>query len=241
MYVCGLTVYNRGHIGNFRTFVATDLLRRTLRYAGYRVIEVMNITDVDDRIIQQAQEAGKRPERLHRRVHPGLRGRHGSASAWSGPSTCPRATEHIPEMIDLIERLQCSRPHLRRGRQRLLPDRLLPRLRPALASRRGGDPGGGAGRHRQVREGERTRLRALEGEGATSPSGRSGTRPFGRGRPGWHIECSAMSMKYLGETFDIHCGGEDLDLPAPRERDRAERVRHRQGSSSATGCTSSTC
>ncbi len=88
-YACGPTVYDRAHVGNFRSFVATDVLRRTLKHLGYRVREVMNLTDVDDRIIQKAQAAGKDLRRLHRRVHPGLRGGHGARCGSSGRSTCP--------------------------------------------------------------------------------------------------------------------------------------------------------
>ena len=101
MYVCGLTVYNRGHIGNYRSLVASDLLRRTLRYKGYRVKEVINITDVDDRIIQQAQEAGKTLTDFtaeHIRAFEEDMARLGIER----PEFMPRATDHIPEMIELV-------------------------------------------------------------------------------------------------------------------------------------------
>ncbi|HSB62194.1 MAG TPA: cysteine--tRNA ligase, partial [Vicinamibacteria bacterium] len=105
MYVCGVTVYNRGHIGNFRTFVATDLLRRALRYAGYRVTEVMNITDVDDRIIQQAREAGKGLSDFTAEFVRAFQ-EDADLLGMERPEHMPRATDHIPEMIDLISRLQ---------------------------------------------------------------------------------------------------------------------------------------
>ena len=94
MYACGPTVYNRAHVGNFRTFVATDVLRRTLRHLGYRVREVMNLTDVDDRIIQQAQEAGKDLRGFTARVHPGLRGGHGDPPARAARADAPGHRPH---------------------------------------------------------------------------------------------------------------------------------------------------
>jgi cysteinyl-tRNA synthetase len=211
MYVCGLTVYNRGHIGNFRTYVATDLLRRTLRYAGYQVKEVMNITDVDDRIIAQAQEAGKDLRSFTAEFIQAFE-EDMATLRLERPEHIPRATDHIPEMIDLIRRLQ-ARGHTYDAdgsvyfRIASFPDYgRLSRL----------DVSGikaGARVDTDKYEKEDARDFVLWKAKVDEPEWAHWDAPLGRGRPGWHIECSAMSMKYLGETFDIHCGGEDLIFP----------------------------
>jgi cysteinyl-tRNA synthetase len=211
MYVCGLTVYNRGHIGNFRSFVATDLLRRTLRYKGYRVKEVMNITDVDDRIIQQAQAAGRD---LASFTAEWIRtfDEDMATLRMERPEVVPRATEHIPEMIDLIARLQA------RGHTYTADGSIYFRIAsfPAYGRLSRLDL-------TEIKAGARVDTDKYEKEDARDfvlwkakddePAWAHWDAPFGRGRPGWHIECSAMSMKYLGETFDVHCGGEDLIFP----------------------------
>ena len=211
MYVCGVTVYNRGHIGNFRTFVATDLLRRALRYAGYRVTEVMNVTDVDDRIIQQAQAAGKGLGEFTAEYIQAFE-EDARRLGLERPEHNPRATDHIPEMIDLISRLQ-ARGHTYTAdgsvyfRISSFPDYgRLSRLDVA-----GIQPGARVDADKYDKENARDFVlwKAKQDE----PEWAQWDAPFGRGRPGWHIECSAMSMKYLGETFDLHCGGEDLIFP----------------------------
>ena len=211
MYVCGVTVYNRGHIGNFRTFVATDLLRRALRYAGYRVTQATNITDVDDRIIQQAQAAGKG---LADFTAEYVRAFDEDARrlGLERPEYNPRATEHIPEMIDLISRLQ-ARGHTYSAdgsvyfRISSFPDYgRLSRLDVAGIQ-------AGARVDADKYDKENARDFVLWKAKQDEPEWAQWDAPFGRGRPGWHIECSAMSMKYLGETFDLHCGGEDLVFP----------------------------
>ena len=211
MYVCGVTVYNRGHIGNFRTFVATDLLRRALRYAGYRVTEVRNITDVDDKIIQQAQAAGK-TLRDFTAEHIRAFDEDAERLGMERPEHNPRATEHIPEMIDLIGRLQ-ARGHTYSAdgsiyfRIASFPDYgRLSRLDVAGIQ-------AGARVDTDKYDKENARDFVLWKSKVDEPEWAQWDAPFGPGRPGWHIECSAMSMKYLGETFDIHCGGEDLVFP----------------------------
>jgi cysteinyl-tRNA synthetase len=211
MYVCGLTVYDRGHIGNFRSFVATDLLRRTLRYKGYRVVEVMNITDVDDRIIVKAREAG-RDLTSFSTEHIRAFEEDMARLRMEAPEHVPRATEHIPEMIDLIERLG-ARGHTYSAdgsvyfRIASFPDYgRLSRLDVAGIQ-------AGARVDTDKYEKENARDFVLWKAKADEPEWAQWDAPFGRGRPGWHIECSAMSMKYLGETFDLHCGGEDLIFP----------------------------
>ena len=211
MYVCGLTVYARGHIGNYRTFVATDLLRRALRYKGYRVTEVFNITDVDDRIIQQARAAGKGLQEFTAE-HVAAFFEDMERLGMERPEHLPRATEHIPEMIDLIARLQA------RGHTYTADGSVYFRIGsfPEYGRLSRLDVGGiqaGARVDTDKYDKENARDFVLWKAKEDEPEWAQWDSPFGRGRPGWHIECSAMSMKYLGETFDLHCGGEDLVFP----------------------------
>lgn len=211
MYVCGPTVYNRAHIGNFRTFVATDILRRTLKYLGYQVLEVMNLTDVEDRIIKFAEAAGTD---LRGFTAPHIRGFEEDMATLrlEKPEHFPRATDHVPEMVDLIARLM-ARGHTYTAEGSVyfrigsFPDYgRLSRLDVA-----GIKPGARVDSDRYDKEDARDfvlwKLKSDE------PKWAQWEAPFGPGRPGWHIECSAMSMKYLGETFDLHCGGVDLIFP----------------------------
>jgi cysteinyl-tRNA synthetase len=211
MYVCGLTVYGRGHIGNYRSLVATDLLRRVLRYKGYRVTEVMNITDVDDRIIHLASEAGQ-DLRTFTAAHVRSFEEDLATVRMERPEQVPRATEHISEMVDLISRL-IARGHTYTAegsvyfRIASFPDYgRLSRLDTA-----GIKSGTRVDTDKYDKENARDFVlwKAKEEE----PPWAQWDAPLGRGRPGWHIECSAMSMKYLGETLDLHCGGVDLIFP----------------------------
>jgi cysteinyl-tRNA synthetase len=211
MYVCGLTVYGRGHIGNYRTLVATDLLRRVLRYKGYRVTEVMNITDVDDRIINLAQQAGQ-DLRTFTADHIRSFDVDLATVRMERPEHIPRATDHIPEMIDLISRL------IARGHTYTAEGSVYFRIAsfPEYGRLSRLDAAG-------VKSGTRVDTDKYDKENARDfvlwkakedePAWAQWDAPFGRGRPGWHIECSAMSMKYLGETLDLHCGGVDLIFP----------------------------
>ncbi len=211
MYVCGLTVYNRGHIGNYRSLVASDLLRRTLRYKGYRVREVINITDVDDRIIQQAQAAKKTltdfTAEYIRAFEEDM-----TRLGMERPEVMPKATDHIPEMVDLVSRLTA------RGHTYTAEGSVYFRIAsfPGYGKLSRLDAGGiqaGARVDTDKYEKENARDFVLWKAKEDEPGWAHWDAPFGRGRPGWHIECSAMSMKYLGETFDLHCGGEDLIFP----------------------------
>ena len=211
MYVCGLTVYGRGHIGNYRTFVATDLLRRTLRYKGFRVKHVMNVTDVDDRIIRLAAEAG-RDLREFTAAHVASFHEDMATLRMEMPEVVPRATEHIGDMVSLIESLT------RRGHTYAADDGVYFRIAsfPDYGRLSGLDVAGikaGARVDTDKYDKENARDFALWKSKSDEPEWAQWDAPFGRGRPGWHIECSAMSMKYLGETFDLHCGGEDLIFP----------------------------
>jgi cysteinyl-tRNA synthetase len=211
MYVCGLTVYNRGHIGNYRSLVASDLLRRTLRYKGYRVKEVINVTDVDDRIIQQAQAAGKTltdfTAEYIRAFEEDM-----AALGMERPEVMPRATDHIPEMVDLVSRLTARRhTYTAEGSVYFRIASFPPYGRLSRLDASAIQAGARVDTDKYDKENARDFVlwKAKEDE----PAWAHWDAPFGRGRPGWHIECSAMSMKYLGETFDLHCGGEDLIFP----------------------------
>ena len=211
MYVCGLTVYGRGHIGNYRSLVATDLLRRVLRYKGYRVTEVMNITDVDDRIIKLAGEAGQ-DLRTFTADHIRSFDLDLATVRMERPEHVPRATDHIPEMVDLISRL------IARGHTYTAEGSVYFRIAsfPEYGRLSRLDAAG-------IKSGTRVDTDKYDKENARDfvlwkakedePPWAQWDAPFGRGRPGWHIECSAMSMKYLGETLDLHCGGVDLVFP----------------------------
>ncbi len=210
-YACGPTVYNRAHVGNFRTFVAVDVLRRTLVHLGYRVHEVMNVTDVDDRIIQLAAEAGQDLASFTAR-HIQAFEEDMRALRLQPPEHMPRATEHIPDMIALIERLTA------RGHTYTADGSVYFRIAsfPGYGRLSRIDVGG-------IKDGARIDTDKYDKENARDfvlwkfkgdePAWAQWDAPFGRGRPGWHIECSAMSMKYLGETLDLHAGGEDLVFP----------------------------
>jgi cysteinyl-tRNA synthetase len=211
MYVCGPTVYNRAHIGNFRTFVATDLLRRTLKHLGYRVIEVMNLTDVEDRIIRFAADAGKD---LRNFTEEWIRAFEEDMATLrlERPEFFPRATEHVPEMIELVERLTA------RGHTYASDGSIYFRIAsfPSYGRLSRLDVSGiqaGARVDSDRYEKENARDFVLWKLKTDEPKWAQWDAPFGPGRPGWHLECSAMGMKYLGESFDLHCGGVDLIFP----------------------------
>ncbi|PYQ04079.1 MAG: cysteine--tRNA ligase [Acidobacteria bacterium] len=211
MYVCGLTVYGRGHIGNYRSLVATDLLRRTLRYKGWRVKEVMNITDVDDRIIQLGKASGK-DLRGFTAEHIRSFDEDSATLRMERPEVVPRATDHIPDMIGLVERL------ITRGHTYTAEGSVYFKLAtfPEYGRLSRLDVSGikaGARVDTDKYEKEDARDFVLWKAKEDEPEWAHWDAPFGRGRPGWHLECSAMSMKYLGETFDLHCGGVDLIFP----------------------------
>jgi len=209
MYTCGPTVYDFAHIGNFRTFVFQDILRRFLRVEGYHVLHVMNLTDVDDRIIQNAAAAGTGiREYTEKYIQAFLEDM--SALSIERPEHLVRATEHIDDMVRLIERLSAkSLTYTSDG---------------SIYYRIAKFPGYGklskidlsgiqAGARVDVDRYEKADARDFALWKAPKPGEHFWETPLGRGRPGWHIECSAMAMKYLGETLDIHTGGVDLTFP----------------------------
>ena len=210
MYTCGPTVYDYAHIGNYRTFVFQDILRRYLKYAGYELRHVMNLTDVDDNTIRKSQAAGWRSRAYTRQVHRGI-------------------FRRSPNALNLEEpEVTGSRHRLHHGHGE---------ADPALVEKGFAYSSEGSIYYKVapfphygqlskvdfsgVRAGARVDTDKYDKENARDfvlwKAAKEGEpfweTPFGPGRPGWHIECSAMSMKYLGETFDIHSGGSDLIFP----------------------------
>ena len=212
MYICGPTVWNFAHIGNFRTFIFGDILRRYLKYKGYELTHVFNLTDVDDRIIN---EAAKQNISIDEFTAPYIQyfWEDFNALGMERPEVTPRATEHISEMIEIIAKLlENGHAYESEGsiyyRITAFPD--YGKLSKINFS---GNIAGGSDRidtDKYDKEDARDfALWKLVGEDEQP----GWDAPFGRGRPGWHIECSAMSMKYLGNTFDLHGGGMDLQFP----------------------------
>jgi cysteinyl-tRNA synthetase len=216
MYCCGPTVYDFGHIGNFRTFVFADLVRRYLQFRGYHVTYVMNITDVEDKIIKRVRETGSGLREYVSKFENAFL-EDLQTLGCVRPHHLPRATEHIAEMIRIIEAL------MKRSLAYQAADGSV-----YFSIEKYQGCGCRYGQlvnlnFDQMRVGERVasdeytkdsladfalwKARVPEDGGVFWPS------PWGEGRPGWHIECSAMSMKLLGPSFDLHLGGEDLAFP----------------------------
>jgi cysteinyl-tRNA synthetase len=241
MYACGPTVYDYGHIGNFRTFLQIDVLRRFLRLEGIRVRHVMNITDVDDKIIRNAAAAGL-PIGEYTPLYERAFLDDLESLRIEKPEILARATEHIPQMVELVKRLEAAGA--------------------AYQTRDGAGEGNGHGTGNGTNNGswyfrlaafpEYGKLSKKDLDGitdgarvdvdeyekdsardfalwkATKPGETSWETAIGTGRPGWHLECSAMAMKYLGESFDLHAGGEDLMFPHhENEIAQSESVTHK--------------
>jgi len=209
-YSCGPTVYGPAHIGNFRSFLFADLLVRYLRYRGYRVTWVMNITDVDDKIIRGAAAAGITIEELAARYTEQFLA-DARALRMTMPDVLPRATAHIDEIVALIQAL-LERGHAYRTEDGSIFFRIA--SWPAYGRLSRLDP-------TQLRVGERVEADDYGKDDVRDFALWKGPKPgepvwetaIGPGRPGWHIECSAMSMRHLGPSFDIHTGGVDLIFP----------------------------
>jgi cysteinyl-tRNA synthetase len=208
MYVCGVTVYDLCHIGHARSAIVFDVIRRYLRFRGYRVTFIKNYTDVDDRIIRKANEEGVAASVISERYIAQYQA--DMASIGVQPADVePKATEHIPQMVALIGRL------LARGVAYVLDGDVYFEVRRfphygKLSGKNLDELESGA--RVDVDERKRDPLDFALWK-ASKPGEPSWPSPWGPGRPGWHIECSAMSMQYLGETFDLHGGGEDLIFP----------------------------
>jgi cysteinyl-tRNA synthetase len=210
MYVCGPTVYDYGHIGNFRTFLQLDVLRRFLKQQGRKLRQVMNITDVDDKIIRNASAAGvpidQYTAKYERAFFQDL-----DALGCERPEIVARATENIPQMVALIERLAAKDLAYQ------APDG-------SWYFRIAGFPAYGKLAKKDfgaISDGARVDLDEYDKDSARDFALWKAAKPgethwdtaLGAGRPGWHIECSAMALRYLGESFDLHAGGEDLMFP----------------------------
>ncbi len=209
LYTCGPTVYDYAHIGNFRTFVFQDLLRRYLRYRSYQVLHVMNITDVDDRIIQNSKTQGI-PLKEYTTRYTDAFLEDCKTLGIQPPDVMPRATDHIPDMVKLIRRLEERGFTYRRDGSIYFSISRFPEYgKLSKQDFSGIQPGARVDSDRYGKDEARDFVlwkAPKEGEDFWETE-------LGPGRPGWHIECSAMSMRYLGETFDIHCGGADLVFP----------------------------
>jgi cysteinyl-tRNA synthetase len=226
MYACGPTVYDYGHIGNFRTFLQIDILRRFLRLTGTTVQHVMNITDVDDKIIRNAAEAGIPIEEYTPRYVEAFF-EDLEALRIERPEQIARATEHIPQMVALVEKLAAA------GAAYKAEDgswyfRLAAFPEYGKLSKK--DLSGMEdGARVDLDEYEKDSARDFALWKAAKPGETSWETAIGRGRPGWHLECSAMAMEYLGESFDLHCGGEDLMFPHhENEIAQSETATHKQ-------------
>jgi cysteinyl-tRNA synthetase len=209
MYACGPTVYDYGHIGNFRTFVAVDILRRFLLQSGYKVRHVMNITDVDDKIIRNSTRDGLSVKQYTEKYEKAFL--EDAATLKIEHPFLARATDHIPEMAEFVAELE------KKGFAYRADDG-------SYYFRIAKFPGYGKlskkdfagmedGARVDVDEYDKDSARDFALWKAPKPGEAFWETSIGRGRPGWHIECSVMSMEELGETFDLHAGGEDLIFP----------------------------
>src|SRR5260370_1449887 len=211
-YYCGPTVWDYGHIGNLRWAVGADILRGYLKFKGYKVTHVMNITDVEDRIIAKSQEAGVSIDDYTAKYIDAL-WEDFDALGCERPDVVPRATRHIPEMVLLIEKLLATNHAYKSDGSIYYRISSFPEYGKLSKINFAGNIAGASERvDADKYEKEDARDFALWKEPASTSEPAWDTE-IGRGRPGWHIECSAMSMKYLGETFDIHAGGIDLVFP----------------------------
>ena len=212
LYTCGPTVYGRVHIGNLRTFVWEDVMCRVLRALGYEVTQVMNLTDIDDKTIRDAVAAGL-PLREFTDLHIATFFEDLKTLGVVPAAIYPRATDHIPEMVEIVKKL-AARGHTYESegsiwyRISTFPDYGKLSKIDLTAVKRGARVADDEYDKEDVRDFAVWKA-AKEGE----PESATWTTELGRGRPGWHLECSAMSMKYLGETIDIHTGAVDNIFP----------------------------
>src|SRR5579863_7434051 len=209
MYACGPTVYDYGHIGNFRTFVAVDVLRRFLRQSGFQIRHVMNITDVDDKIIRNAARDGVSVKQYTAKYEKAFL--EDAAALGIEEPILVRATDHIPEMAQFISELQ-KKGFAYRAEDGSYYFRIA--KFPAYGKLSKKDFAGMEdGARVDVDEYEKDSARDFALWKAPKPGEAFWETSIGPGRPGWHIECSVMAMEELGETFDLHSGGEDLIFP----------------------------
>ena len=210
-YSCGPTVYDYFHIGNARPFIVFDVLRRWLEHLGYKVTFVQNFTDIDDKMIHRAHREGTTVPELAERFIAEYR-KDAKALGIRPPTVAPRATENVPEIIATIQRIMDNGHAYVSSGDVYFDVRSWPKY--GTLCRQGLDDLE-AGARVEVGEKKRDPLDFALWKAAkpTEPADAAWDAPWGRGRPGWHLECSAMSRRYLGETFDIHGGGIDLRFP----------------------------
>jgi cysteinyl-tRNA synthetase len=208
MYVCGMTVQDKPHVGHMRYAVSGDVIRRVLEWKGYEVTYVTNFTDIDDRIIARGNEEGIPFQQVSQRNIDAFL-RYSEILNIKRATHYPRATEHIPEILHLIQTLIEKGYAYAAGGDVYFEVRKYPRYG-ELSGRNVDEMRTGV--RIEVGEAKRDPLDFTLWKGA-KPGEPSWPSPWGPGRPGWHIECSAMAMKYLGETFDFHGGGQDLLFP----------------------------
>ncbi len=214
LYACGPTVYNPAHLGNFRTFLFGDLLRRALKLAGWRMNQVMNLTDVDDKIIKRATEQGK----TIREVTDPVVGTFFADRDYlriEGAEHYPRATDFIVEMVDLVRRLEQKGVAYQAedGSVYFAIDKFPGYGRLSRLDTRELKSGARVSQDDYAKENAQDFALWKKATPEDEACGAAWDSPWGRGRPGWHLECSAMAMSILGETLDIHTGGIDLQFP----------------------------
>jgi len=229
MYTCGPTVWNFAHVGNLRAFLFYDLVRRHLQVSGYRLTHVMNLTDIDDRILDQAMHAGAT---IGEYVKPYVAAFFEDMAALRAQKAehYPRATEHIPEMIEMISTLVEQQYAYAADGDVYFRIASFPSYG-ALShlDRSGLKAGARVATDKYDKESVSDFALWKKAQPQDETLGAAWDSPFGKGRPGWHIECSAMSKHYLGETIDIHAGGVDLMFPHhENEIAQSEAANHKQ-------------
>jgi cysteinyl-tRNA synthetase len=214
MYACGPTVYKPAHLGNFRTFLFGDLLRRVLALRGWTVKQVMNLTDVDDKIIQSAHERGLR---ISEATAPITEIFHADRAFLriQDAELYPKATDHIPEMVSIVEKLVAANlAYVADDKSVYFAiDRFKGYGKLSRLDTREVKAGARVIQDDYSKENAQDFALWKSAKPEDEATGAAWDSPWGRGRPGWHLECSAMAMKYLGETLDIHTGGIDLIFP----------------------------
>jgi cysteinyl-tRNA synthetase len=214
MYTCGPTVYKPAHLGNFRTFLFEDLLRRVIRLRGWKLNQVMNLTDVDDKIIKSASE---RRLSIGEVTAPVTEAFHKDRAFLriEDAELYPKATDHIPEMIGIVGRLvERELAYLAEdGSVYFAIDKFKDYGKLSRLDTREVKAGARVMQDDYSKENAQDFALWKAAKPEDEAAGAAWDSPWGRGRPGWHLECSAMAMKYLGETLDIHCGGIDLIFP----------------------------
>ena len=213
MYTCGPTVWNFAHVGNLRAFLFYDLVRRHLQVSGYHMNHVMNLTDIDDRILDQAMHAGTT---IGEYVKPYVAAFFEDMSALRAQPAeqFPRATEHIPEMVEMIGKLiEEEHAYVADGDVYFRIASFPSYGALSHLDRSGLKAGARVATDKYDKESVSDFALWKKAQSGDEKLGAAWDAPFGRGRPGWHIECSAMSKRYLGETLDIHAGGVDLMFP----------------------------